>query len=366
MGGYRLERAYYHSKSAGGCCPYDQRVGIDGRRITAELAELLTYLTTTLPFQKACEMLERCLKRKVSTTTTWRLTQDVGAAAAADEQADADRVVNGETIKPAVIPQTLIVEVDAAMVNFRDHGWSDVKLGRCLWPSSEGTQGRAGGYSSRFVACKAEAAAFAPHAAALARRCGALAADQVQLLADGGKWIWDHLLPLLPKATHQTLDWYHLSSHVGQAAKSLHGEQTTEARAYIARCENLLWNGKFGVLLGQLRSHAKRSKHPTCREALRQFIGYIENNQTRVNYSMTRTLNLPIGSGAIESGCKQHIGQRFKGPGMRWSNDGCQHLLSLRSLVLSNRFDQFWHARKHPLIQPLTARPNTTDTKRAN
>lgn len=50
-------------------------------------------------------------------------------------------------------------------------------------------------------------------------------------------------------------------------------------------------------------------------------------------------MGLPIGSGMIESACKWLIQQRFKGVGMRWSEDGFNHLLHLRLAWVNYRFD---------------------------
>jgi len=54
----------------------------------------------------------------------------------------------------------------------------------------------------------------------------------------------------------------------------------------------------------------------------------------------------PIGSGMVESAAKQ-FKARFSGPGMRWSRNGAQNLLPIRSAVLSNRFEHFWAAARH-------------------
>ncbi len=51
--------------------------------------------------------------------------------------------------------------------------------------------------------------------------------------------------------------------------------------------------------------------------------------------------NLPIGSGVIEAACKNLIGARLKKSGMSWSKEGGQNVLNLRSLILSNRWEQF-------------------------
>lgn len=47
----------------------------------------------------------------------------------------------------------------------------------------------------------------------------------------------------------------------------------------------------------------------------------------------------PLGSGMVESACKWLIQQRFKGAGMRWSEDGFNHLLHLRLAWANQRFD---------------------------
>ena len=43
----------------------------------------------------------------------------------------------------------------------------------------------------------------------------------------------------------------------------------------------------------------------------------------------------PIGSGPVESACKTVIGQRMKGAGMRWGEQGSDGVCHLRALFLS-------------------------------
>src|SRR5262249_26079513 len=50
-------------------------------------------------------------------------------------------------------------------------------------------------------------------------------------------------------------------------------------------------------------------------------------------------LGLPLGSGMVESACKWLLQQRFKGVGMRWSEDGFNHLLHLRLAWVNGRFE---------------------------
>ena len=48
---------------------------------------------------------------------------------------------------------------------------------------------------------------------------------------------------------------------------------------------------------------------------------------------------MPIGSGVVESACKWLIQQRFKGVGMRWSEDGFNRLLYVRVSWVNQRFN---------------------------
>jgi hypothetical protein len=54
-----------------------------------------------------------------------------------------------------------------------------------------------------------------------------------------------------------------------------------------------------------------------------------------MNYSEYRSHGSPIGSGIVESACKQIVTERLKLSGMRWSHPGAQQILTLRSILLS-------------------------------
>jgi hypothetical protein len=66
---------------------------------------------------------------------------------------------------------------------------------------------------------------------------------------------------------------------------------------------------------------------------------YIKNNIDNIDYAKYRKMGLYIGSGHIESGNKSVVQERLKRPGMRWSYDGAQYLISLRTKLKSN----LWH-----------------------
>ena len=53
---------------------------------------------------------------------------------------------------------------------------------------------------------------------------------------------------------------------------------------------------------------------------------------------MYKDLGLPLGRGRMERACKRLIHQWFKGIGMRWSEDGCNHLMHIGLAWVNGRF----------------------------
>ena len=85
------------------------------------------------------------------------------------------------------------------------------------------------------------------------------------------------------------------------------------------------------------------------REEWRKLIGYFENNRHRTDYPKYRANGWDIGSGPTEAGCKI-IGERLKGSGMRWVEDGAATVATLRALYVSGGklWDGFWSQAHRP------------------
>ena len=86
--------------------------------------------------------------------------------------------------------------------------------------------------------------------------------------------------------------------------------------------------------------------------AMRSAINYLEANRERMNYPQYREEHLPIGSGTVESACKNVAAARMKGSGMTWTLNGAQHMLQLRASIMSGRF-----ARDHQHSLPGPPQP---------
>lgn len=47
----------------------------------------------------------------------------------------------------------------------------------------------------------------------------------------------------------------------------------------------------------------------------------------------------------MKSACKRLVGERLKGPGMRWTVGGADAILALRIAWLNGQWEQFWQSK---------------------
>jgi len=87
---------------------------------------------------------------------------------------------------------------------------------------------------------------------------------------------------------------------------------------------------------------ARAAFPPKHREEGEKQLGYFERNRARMQYATFRARGYFIGSGVVEAACKTIVAQRLKQSGMHWSEQGLSHVLSLRTAILSRRYDEFW------------------------
>jgi hypothetical protein len=86
----------------------------------------------------------------------------------------------------------------------------------------------------------------------------------------------------------------------------------------------------------------------SARETVRTVHAYLERHRDHLNYEAYKDLGLPLGSGMVESACKWLIQQRFKGVGMRWSEEGFNHLLHLRLAWVNDSFEALFQVQLQP------------------
>jgi hypothetical protein len=94
---------------------------------------------------------------------------------------------------------------------------------------------------------------------------------------------------------------------------------------------------------------ASREEKPTDPyHVLSKTIGYLENNQSRMDYPRYRRQGLPIMSGRVESLMKQ-FNRRVKGTEKFWNEDQAEMILQLRAAQLSEDDRLSKHLKSRPI-----------------
>ncbi len=65
-------------------------------------------------------------------------------------------------------------------------------------------------------------------------------------------------------------------------------------------------------------------------------VAYFTTNAGRRRYGAFRALELPVGSGVVEGGCKSVLHTRLKRPGACWSAEGAEAMVRARALLCSD------------------------------
>lgn len=166
------------------------------------------------------------------------------------------------------------------------------------------------------------------------------------VVADGEKNLWKFATGLFP-GWMQVLDIIHVRDKLWIAANLHYKKESPDAKEYVRERLVALLAGEVDMIIEDLSIAAEdgslsASKAETLR---RKVLGYFVNNRNRMHYDKYLAVGLPIGSGIIEGTCKNLINDRMERSGMRWSPDGAEAILKLRSLELTDLWDDFWTFR---------------------
>ncbi|NOT57500.1 MAG: ISKra4 family transposase [Deltaproteobacteria bacterium] len=177
---------------------------------------------------------------------------------------------------------------------------------------------------------------------------------RVILLADGAPELWKLLTGSLNAQTvgvpvRQLVDLWHLLEKLGSAARLLYGETHGSAVLHTWRLRLLNRSGSVAEILQELRNSGKAEVAVGTSRPVHEAITYLENHQARMNYAAARRHGLPVGSGNVEATCKSLVAVRMKRPGARWKEETGEHLLNLRALALSDRWEPAMTLTLRPL-----------------
>ena len=343
-GEVKVQRAYYYcNRCRQSFLPYDDVLGLVDE-ISPGLLPLVCLAGTLLPFADAAEdVLKRFAGVRVSTSTVLRCTEGEGERLRAQQK-------EGRMVEPThperkwLAPReagqpVAYVGLDAFSVPMQGIGATKAEH-RMLYtallytPEKEHTR-----YLVDF-----ELDALAEQVRSQAGALGIAQVSDLIAVTDGGNGLEEALQRHLAEDLRTILDWYHAAEHLCDFAKVWHAHDEAARTLWQAQAKGILYEQGGEALLTYLHALAlPPSASAQTKEELRKLIGYFENNRHRTDYPKYRQNGWDIGSGPTEAGCKI-IGERLKGSGMRWAEDGAATVASLRALYVSGGkvWDGFW------------------------
>ena len=172
-------------------------------------------------------------------------------------------------------------------------------------------------------------------------------ASKVLFIADGAAWIWKRVpslitsLGLTTEQTQQRIDYWHAVEYLGKIVESssLLGKPKTQ---WLKTQKNRLYRSDIGLVVIAIRElvGTQPSKDQTT------WLNYFENHglaHRRMDYSVTVSNHLPIGSGAIESAVRRVINLRVKSNATYWLRENAETIIRFRAWIKAGRAEELFH-----------------------
>lgn len=363
FGPLRYGRAYYYCRRCGqGLCPFDRQAGIPEHHLTPAVEQLASLAGGVCDsFERGADLLREMSGVRLSEATVERTTEDVGQRIAAllHQGITFGAAVTWRWQRDARGRTVAYCTLDAT--GTRQQGPGGAKAGGrmayvggiynppppdWLLPPGKGPPA----VQARYVAGLYELHEMGPLLRQQAARVGMERAAVWVALTDGGNGLEALLQTHFNRADLVLiLDFYHAASYLEELSKALHPDDDEAAKAQAERWCHLLKAEGGATTLEVLRTWdwpARKTK--ALREQLATVEGYFGDNVHRMEYPEYQAEGWQIGSGVVESACKTVVGQRLKGAGKRWGEEGAHALCHVRALYRSEKgqWQAFWR-RQH-------------------
>ena len=166
------------------------------------------------------------------------------------------------------------------------------------------------------------------------------------VLMDGALNLWALTLKVLCGIEYTgVLDIIHVIEYLWSAGNTLHGENNPKTTKWVYEHLLAILQGRVGKVIGGLKQTVTKRKLTKNKiKTLKDVIQYFENHRKWMRYDEYLRLGYPIGTGVVESTCGHTVKNRMEGTGRRWSIEGAEATLLLRSVYTSGDWDAYWQS----------------------
>jgi len=336
FGQIKYRRSYYGCSRCGKKHNrVDQEWGIHPGEVSPVLGRLLAIAGVDIAFERAQRKIKEFLLVEISDNTIRKQTQLMGDKQAQIEaqwirdSQDETWLQNRER-ETENVPDRLYGSMDGAQVPIGKE-WRELKSlsWYCVAPVYGQTHHKAQEISYHTEIAQAQDFGRLLWATGVQRLADK--AKELIFVCDGAAWIWKLVSHYYPYAI-QIVDWYHACEYLTPIADAVFS-QDTERQTWLQKVKDWLWNGRIKKVIRacQQYSHHKLAADPAQRAAT-----YFTNNQHRMDYAAYRKRGYWVGSGTVESACKQIASARLKIAGARWTLSGAISTAKARAAWLSD------------------------------
>lgn len=352
MGPISVSRAYYHCRHCqSGYKPWEHALQLTSIALTPASEQIVAMAGALGSFADGAErVLQKMSGLRLSESTVERTTEAAGRRVCQQLQ-------EGKSLGPrhdwdlqrdASGQRCAYVSLDATGVRRQGPGGKHADgrmayVGMIYNPQSDHDPRRPPPRQVRYLSGFFELDALGRQLHREALEVGWANADQHIAISDGGAGLEQFFKRFFPKAVC-ILDFYHAKEYLVELGQALYGDESARQTWLDDVCHRLKHEGG-PMVRRRLEELDLGTASVTVREVHRQAVQYFRNHEHRMDYPTYVRNGWQIGSGPVESACKTVVGNRLKGGGMRWGEDGANAVCHLRALYLSEPvcWDSFWN-----------------------
>jgi len=173
-----------------------------------------------------------------------------------------------------------------------------------------------------------------------AKEAGWALNSHIHVVGDGADWIRTQGRDVFGKQGSFLCDFFHVSEYLGAAAQTCRPAQPDQWR-HIQ--QKRLRRGAFEKVIESLGQYLEPENTPEELSPVRNAYRYLSNRRECLDYPKALKLDLPIGSGIIESGHRHVLQARLKKAGAAWLQPHADSIAHLRVLRANHQWDLLWN-----------------------
>jgi hypothetical protein len=335
LGEIRVKRGIFQSNhDKNSICPLEEKLKFINDDVSFAAAEYICYSLASMTIREFVAHCRKWSLLKPSVSTVKRVVDYVGRFI--KEHGLPDDIAEQEQVASEAV--TLAISMDGTSINIKDEGWKHAGAATVSSYDAAGKRlttiyiGRMPEKGKKTIKALLEAEVSA--------KLSHHNFKYVVCIADGAREFWRYFRAKYPDAIH-VVDFFHVAEHLSKLSQLLFMNEL-DAKTWYEKYVNILKNAPHGAAK-LIRAVRYRRSLIQKNNEIESELKYLQHNRHRMDYYSLIAKHLPIGSGVIEAACKNLIGARLKRSGMRWTYEGGETILTLRSLVLSKRWDAFWN-----------------------